>query len=341
MNEINGKKLAPGIAPNVAVEALMNAKRKVFLFGSPSYTNIGDQAVAYAEEKFIKNHFPYYEYIEIMDYATDTGIAYVQGIIKKGDIVCFTGGGNLGNLYLPIERDRRKVIEAFKDYQTLVFPQSAFFEESEKGAIEKKKTQEAYGKNPNLTLVARESQTLDVLKSTFDCDILYTPDMVLSLRIEPRSLDRKGILFVLRKDKEKVTDENFISRMMDWAGRKAPVARTDTVLTDIDKIEYAGREKYLLKMLHQIGSSQLIITDRLHAMIFSIITETPCLVFGNSYGKAKHSYRDWLQKLNYIAYTDKQDINELEQMIQGLLKAEPNQVDLRADFQPLRDFFKR
>jgi len=53
----NGKKPAKGIAPNVESDALYNDKRKIFLFGSPSYTNIGDQAIAYAEEKFIRNHF--------------------------------------------------------------------------------------------------------------------------------------------------------------------------------------------------------------------------------------------------------------------------------------------
>lgn len=83
VQKIKGKKLVKGIAPNVEPEALLNDKRKVFLFGSPSYTNIGDQAIAYAEEKFIKNHFPYYEYIEIMDYATDEGIELVKEIIRE------------------------------------------------------------------------------------------------------------------------------------------------------------------------------------------------------------------------------------------------------------------
>lgn len=118
--------MVKGIAPNVDKEALFNNKRKVFLFGSPSYTNIGDQAIAYAEEKFIKNCFPYYEYIEIMDYATEEGIELVKKIINKDDIVCFTGGGNLGSLYVDIEEDRRKVVSSFKDYKTIVFPQSAF-----------------------------------------------------------------------------------------------------------------------------------------------------------------------------------------------------------------------
>lgn len=46
--------IVKGIAPNVNQDALFNDKRKVFLFGSPSYTNMGDQAIAYAEEKFIE-----------------------------------------------------------------------------------------------------------------------------------------------------------------------------------------------------------------------------------------------------------------------------------------------
>jgi len=48
-----------------------------------------------------------------MDYATDDGIEFVKNIIGKNDIVCFTGGGNLGSLYLDIEEDRRKVIFGF------------------------------------------------------------------------------------------------------------------------------------------------------------------------------------------------------------------------------------
>ncbi|MTT31824.1 general stress protein [Terrilactibacillus sp. BCM23-1] len=342
MNEqtIKGTKRVKGVAPNVDADALLNDKRKVFLFGSPSYTNIGDQAIAYAEEKFIRNHFPYYEYIEIMDYATDAGIEIVKKIIHENDIVCFTGGGNLGSLYLDIEEDRRKVFAAFKDYKTISLPQSVHFEDTEKGILEKRKSQDAYHQNPNLTLVARESQTLERLKNTFDSKVIYTPDMVLSLDIVPREIEREGVLFILRADKEKVTDEDFISELMRWAGETTTVERTDTVLSEVETIDYEDREKYFMKMLDRIRSKKLIITDRLHAMIFSIITKTPCLVFGNSYGKAKHSYTDWLEELNFIEYTDKQDIDELEQMIERLLKAEPNDIDLSDDFEPLKEFFK-
>ncbi|PLT29568.1 polysaccharide pyruvyl transferase family protein [Peribacillus deserti] len=337
---IKGRKLVKGIAPNVDADALLNDKRKVFLFGSPSYTNIGDQAIAYAIEKFIRNHFPYYEYIEIMDYANDEGIELVKEIIKEDDIVGYTGGGNLGSLYLDIEEDRRKVFESFKNYKTISFPQSVYFEDTEEGQTEKKKTQDAYHQNPNLTIAARENQTVDVVKETFRSPVIYTPDMVLSLDIEPRDLHREGVLFVLRADKEKVTEEDFISELMSWAEETGSVERTDTVLSEVDIIDYKDREKYFMKTLDKIASSKLIITDRLHAMIFSIMTKTPCLVFGNSYGKAKHSYIDWLSEINFVEYTDKKDIDQLKPIIERLLKAEPNSIDVRKDFKPLRDLLK-
>ncbi|MCY9075188.1 general stress protein, partial [Bacillus inaquosorum] len=49
--------------------------------------------------------------------------------------------------------------------------------------------------------------------------------------------------------------------------------------------------------------------------------------------------RDWLESLNFIEYTDKNDVEELERMIDRLLQVEPNEVDLSKDFQPLVDFF--
>ncbi|WP_411344453.1 polysaccharide pyruvyl transferase family protein [Paenibacillus sp. WLX1005] len=338
-----GKPLVKGIAPNASPEALTNDKRKVFLFGSPSYTNIGDQAIAYAIERFIRNHFPYYEYIEIMDYATDEGITLVQEIIRDDDIVCFTGGGNLGSLYTDIEEDRRKVISSFHNHRTIVFPQSVYFEDNDHGEQEKRKTQDAYHSNANLTLVGRENQTIDVLAETFapDVNIMYTPDMVMSLDIVPKELKREGVLFVMRADKEKVTDEPFLEELKQWAQQIGKVERIDTVLDEVDTIDYAEREHYLMNMLDTIGSQQLIITDRLHAMIFSIITRTPCLVFGNSYGKAKHSHIDWLHPVAFIEYTDSKDVQELEHIIERLMNADREGIDLRSHFEPLKEFFKQ
>ncbi|NES53911.1 general stress protein, partial [Escherichia coli] len=76
--------------------------------------------------------------------------------------------------------------------------QSVYLEDTEEGQKEKKKTQDAYHQNTNLTIAARETQTLDVVKETFNSNVIFTPDMVLSLDIVPRELERDGVLFILR-----------------------------------------------------------------------------------------------------------------------------------------------
>jgi pyruvyl transferase EpsI len=53
--------------------------------------------------------------------------------------------------------------------------------------------------------------------------------------------------------------------------------------------------------LDEFAKSKLVITDRLHGMIFSAITGTPCIVFANSNGKVEAEYQ-WIQSLPYIRF---------------------------------------
>ena len=82
----------------VAHELPNNDRPKFYMFGVPSYTNMGDQAVALAERKYIENEFPEYQYIEIIEEDDDAAIPVVQKNLQPKDIIAFTGGGNMGNL---------------------------------------------------------------------------------------------------------------------------------------------------------------------------------------------------------------------------------------------------
>lgn len=49
--------------------------------------------------------------------------------------------------------------------------------------------------------------------------------------------------------------------------------------------------------------SKLVITDRLHGMVFCAISGTPCIAFSNYNHKVKGTY-DWIKDLDYIKYVD-------------------------------------
>ena len=49
-----------------------------------------------------------------------------------------------------------------------------------------------------------------------------------------------------------------------------------------------------------------MVTDRLHGMIFSIITKTPCVIIGNNHHKVKETYRTF-EKCEYIYFVENID----------------------------------
>ncbi|MFT8469899.1 MAG: polysaccharide pyruvyl transferase family protein [Oenococcus sp.] len=318
-----------------------NSRPKFFMFGVPSYTNMGDQAVSLAARKYIEAEFPEFEYIEIMEDDNESGIAAVEKIITSQDIVAFVGGGNMGSLYTDHETARRAVFSTFVNNLTISFPQSIHFEETPFGQKEQRLSQAAYKKNPHLFLLARDAQSYHRMQTTFENRVLFTPDMVLYFKPRKFKFKRSGALFVLRHDGEKVVDEPLMDSMKTILDNGRPINRTDTVLDLVDKISPLTRETLFNQQLELFAHQEMIITDRWHAMVFSVLTGTPCLLFGNSYGKGKHAYVDWLEHIDWIDYTDETDPNRLKQIVDRLMASKIHDFDLRPDFDQLHRLIAR
>ena len=60
-----------------------------------------------------------------------------------------------------------------------------------------------------------------------------------------------------------------------------------------------------------------MVTDRLHAMIFAAITNTPCIAFDNKSNKVECVYK-WIKYLSYIKFV--RDIEEVETYVEHLLE---------------------
>ncbi|WP_057745805.1 polysaccharide pyruvyl transferase family protein [Liquorilactobacillus capillatus] len=313
-----------------------NNRPKMFMFGIPSYTNMGDQAVSLAARIFFEKEFSNYQYIEIMDYDNNAGIEAVKKIITKQDIVGYVGGGNMGSLYTDIEEDRRAVFSTFTSNLTISFPQSIHFEKTAYGEKEKQLSQEAYGKNHNLVLLARDAQSYRRMQKTFENKVVFIPDMVLYLKPTDFKFKRTGALFILRHDGEKILDESFIESLRMILKKRYSLDRTDTVLKMPTRITPITRARLFEEQLQKIARQELIISDRFHAMVFSVLTQTPCLLFGNSYGKGKHAYYDWLENISWIKYSDERDITRIGREIEAITSAQTHSYDLQPNFRPLR-----
>lgn len=293
-------------------------KRKIFIFGSPNHGNLGDHAITNSQIEFIKNNFKEYKIIEVTLFEYKKNIAFIKKYINKSDIITINGGGNFGNQYIFDENIRRDVIKNFPNNKILLFPQTIYFTSDKDGKLELEKSKNIYSNHKNLILVAREKTSFKLMKENFKNNtILLTPDIVLYLDKYKKEVNRKGALFCMRSDLESKFSEEEKKELLEILKYNYNYVKiTDTVINkNITKEE---RENILNIKFDEFRKCELIITDRIHGMVFAAITSTPCIALSNYNQKVIGTY-EWIKHLNYIKFANNMDevkeyINELKEI---------------------------
>ena len=283
-------------------------KKRVFIIGVPYHGNLGDQAIIIAENQYIKDILKNKKVIEIESSITNKFIKIFKKLIKKDDIIFMHGGGFLGNLW-PVEEEMfRKTISSFKDNNIIVLPQTIFFTNDELGEKELNVSKKIYNNHKKLYISCREEYTLNFSKKEFKCKLLLVPDIVLYLEDYILNKNRKDVLFCLRKDSEKV-NHNY-SGLTSYINKlQYKIDLTDTVI--LKRLYKINRKKFVFEKLKQFSKYKLVVTDRLHGMIFAYLTNTPCIVFENKSYKIKGVY-EWIKGCNFIKLVnDESDVNEI------------------------------
>lgn len=100
------------------------------------------------------------------------------------------------------------------------------------------------------------------------------------------------------------------------------------------------RECVRMKM-QKFMNAKLVVTDRLHGMLFAAITGTPCIVFSNYNQKVSGTY-EWIKTLPYVRYVN--SVEEMAKELEVLLKIGENVYDNSQwidNFSMLEKFLKR
>ena len=279
---------------------------RIINIGSPLHGNIGDHAIAAAMKSFFTRELPEATVVEIPGEIFRKYITVFQKFIRPSDCLVVVGGGFLGTLWMVEEEMVRSVVRSFPDNQIVIFPQTVFFDSSPNGMMEKAITRDLYQAHRNLHLWVRD-YSIGFVKEEL-CggnfkDILSAPDVVLYLNHSVHKFDREGVLLCFRSDKEKVVSENCLFEIKEKLLAVGESANeTDTAVSR--HISLKNREMEVSKILNEFCRSRLIITDRLHGMIFAVITGTPCIALNNYSGKVKGVWQLWLQDLPYIKFVD-------------------------------------
>lgn len=280
-----------------------NSRKRAFIFLAADYGNLGDVAITYAQTKYLEDNLDY-QVIEIPISQSLEGLWWVRSIINNNDIVTTVGGGNMGEMYDQIEYIRQLVIRFFPNNKIISFPQTFDFSDTVDGRKALAKAQKVYGQHNNLMLIAREELSFEMMKQCFSHNnVFLTPDIVLSLNKTQPNIIRKGAILCLRNDKERLLTQEQKQFVIDTT--KAKYNEVSFYDTHINRnhLSIDERIKELNKIWSAFSKSEVVITDRLHGMIFCYITNTPCIVLQNNNHKIKETYK-WIKKSNHIQLID-------------------------------------
>lgn len=268
-------------------------RHQVYIFLAADYGNLGDVAITYAQTKFLEK-YANRQVVEIPISKSLEGLWFVKANIKEGDIVTTVGGGNMGDLYDQIEYIRQLAISFFPKNKFISFPQTFDFSDTNQGKKALKNAVKCYSKHKNLTLVAREEISYTLMQQHFQKNnIILTPDIVLSQNQSQNQSKREGVVFCLRNDEEKSLsaqqNDEIISVTSSYFSK---IEFYDTHIGR-NNLSIEDRESELNKIWNKFKGAELVVTDRLHGMIFCYITNTPCIVFQNNNHKVRETVK-WL-----------------------------------------------
>lgn len=311
--------------------------RKHYIIGTPLHSNLGDSAIVLAELAFLKRYVKSELIKEITVHEYKEYEDIILRAIRKHDVLCLLGGGNMGDTWYPEEILRREILTDFGKRPMLIFPQTIHYSDTKLGKERANESVQYYNKQGNPTLVAREKASYQIMKELYpQAEIMLIPDIVLSATMETFGVEqqsREGVMLCMRNDEEKALTEQVLDQILRAVQSLGmPIRKTD-MHADC-QVTKENRAECVKKKMTEFAQSRLVITDRLHGMVFAAITGTPCVVFSNYNHKVRGTY-EWIKYLPYIRYVE--SVEEMEACIPELLAMR----NCEFDNTPLKPYYEK
>ena len=314
---------------------------RLYLLNIPSHGNLGDHLLSVAEHEFLKDNFPHLQIVPVTSSDLYYSIKVSLSSVRQNDILCITGGGFLGSLYDEEERFLA-ILKMFPQNKVIVLPQTIYYEDNIKGYKALERAKAFYESHNKLYVVARDQNTYDLLIKVLMKDhedrVAFTPDLALYIN-KPADFERDGILWCLRKDAEiSVSNTSLVKELT----KQVKTLGFHEVFTDTYvsyPISYELEEEEVQKKIEEFSHVKLVITDRLHGMIYSVITGTPVIAMDNISGKVGQVYDQWIKDLNYVRFiSNTDDLKDIVYQMLSIHECTYNNRHLVKMYQPIIDF---
>lgn len=281
-------------------------KKCAYIVGTTAHNNLGDHAISIAELKYVKNYFTDYYLFEIEDREVFKYLLPLKEIISCDDIIFLHGGGNVGTEYIDHEIIRRTIIKTFPEQRIVIFPQTFDFRNNRNDRKELNKSAKIYNSHNRLLFMFREKYSYESAIEKIKSDkCILTPDIVLSLTLSNSSVNKDTVFICIRNDVEAITPiilrESIIE---ECKSKNEKVEIIDTVYKeDFGKEK---RQRILSAFWDKLSTAKLVVTDRLHCMVFCHLLNIRCIALPNYNLKVRGTY-EWIKDNPNIRFFEDYD----------------------------------
>lgn len=299
----------------------------------PNHWNVGDSALWWAAQALLESCGIAIRYV--CSFKTYTPEELTRRL-KPSSPIILCGGGNFGDMYMDEEGLREKLLVNHKDRKIIQLPQSLWFTSDS----EKQRITALVKAHPDFTLMVRDEQSLAIARTVSARPPILCPDTAFFLRgYLPPNKKNHFITNLRRNDSEASIAEGkhrVNERTYDWhqedSSYRSSWSLCGRIAYKIVNLWVGGHIKSSIPVLWAttelsrtrtlgglgtINDSALLITDRLHAAIFSILIDQETILIDNSYGKNKALYNTWLRDIPTIRLAS--SIDDIEKLRRELL----------------------
>lgn len=274
---------------------------RLALVDFPDHSNVGDSAIWLGEMAYLRERgrLPAY-YSAIADFDDEACRAATGG----GPILIH-GGGNMGTLWPKHEAFRLHLLERHRGRPIVQMPESIHY--ADPGAADEMAS--AIRRHGQFTLLVRDAKSLAFARARFDCRIELCPDAALMLGRQPRGAPRYPVFALQRTDHERAdaAEEPLPPGTVadDWLEEDPAQKRYLRLSLRLQRLFVrdpvamrALRQRRLAEWrfrrgLAMLSQGEVVVTDRLHAHILSLLLDIPHVLLDNSYGKVAGFADQW------------------------------------------------
>lgn len=286
---------------------LLSPGQDYALVDFPNFSNVGDSAIWLGARAMLEE-------------ATGRPPAYVSTIkgfdeaalkaaVGSGPIL-INGGGNFGDLWSAHQDLREELLRRFPGRPVIQLPQSIKFNDLA-GARHFAELSRQHG---NFTLMVRDRASREFARNVLGIDAPLVPDCAIYLEPQRRRAEAQfATVMLLRTDTERADVEQHLlheldnSLLFDWIEEPSDLfrdakrqARTKSLLRlqfrrssrRLTLFDELARRR-LERGLAMLSLGEVVITDRLHGHILSLLLDLPQITLDNSYGKVSGYIEAW------------------------------------------------